>query len=126
MRSLWIQLGQCQVVKQEKDYHGNVTPIKQEIVAALLAFAQDKAEFEAFMAQTDNVQSSHFQPTLAPLPAETFFQRHGMIELIYHAKGLGKQEVRLVEIEKLVTEKPTHQYDENYLLCHHITPVPLP
>lgn len=91
---------------------------------ALLAFADSRETFEQLVKTTFNSEQTHYQYQLAPLKAEIFFQRHGLMWLAYQANGLKEGEVRVVE---LVGDKPKENFasETNYLLCHQINNVKL-
>ncbi|TCP95200.1 uncharacterized protein DUF4123 [Cricetibacter osteomyelitidis] len=124
MSSLWIQLGQCRLIQQRENQNERFEPVETDIQAALLAFADNKADFERRVAKSDVLLNQSFRPTLAALPAETFFQRHGMLDLLYYARRMQPDEVRLVEMGEVFSAKPMAM-ETDYLLRHQIHPVKL-
>ncbi|TCP97763.1 uncharacterized protein DUF4123 [Cricetibacter osteomyelitidis] len=124
MSSLWIQLGQCRLIQQRENQNERFEPVETDIQAALLAFADNKADFERRVAKSDVLLNQSFRPTLAALPAETFFQRHGMLDLLYYARRMQPDEVRLVEMGEVFSTKPMVM-ETDYLLRHQIHPVKL-
>lgn len=93
-------------------------PQQIETFVALLAFAENRSGFEnkinAFL-QRHHI--THY-PHLAPILLTLFFQRHGRLGLLHYSQQLSVNEVRVIEIDKMIDAKPPEKTD--YLLRHEI------
>ncbi|OOF78419.1 hypothetical protein BKG96_05735 [Rodentibacter caecimuris] len=94
------------------------SPEQMDTFVALLAFAENQSDFESKI--NGFLQKHHIthHPHLAPIPLTLFFQRHGRLGLLHYAQQLSANEVKVIEIEKMIDAIPPEKTD--YLLRHKI------
>ncbi|WP_386688351.1 DUF4123 domain-containing protein [Lonepinella sp. MS14437] len=117
MSSVWIQTGYCLAQSEVSSEYQTEKPV------ALISYANSKEEFEQRVAVGLQKQTYRFRTQLAPLPMNTFFERHGKAWLIHSARDLTENEVRMIDLGE--SEQKLVLSDTNYLLCHQIKPVQL-
>ncbi|WP_386696090.1 DUF4123 domain-containing protein [Lonepinella sp. MS14435] len=117
MPSIWIQTGYCLAQSEVSSEYQTEKPV------ALISYANSKEEFEQRVAVGLQKQTYRFRTQLAPLPMNTFFERHGKAWLIHSARDLTENEVRMIDLGE--SEQKLVLSDTNYVLCHQIKPVKL-
>lgn len=110
--SLWISTAYIQFPQQPEQF------------SALLGFARDREDFKQIIADTLSHQDITCRYQLAPLEAETFFQRHGKRWLLNKAQNLLPGQIRVIPIpiENLTAEE-TAITATDYLLRYEILDV---
>ncbi|MDG2961121.1 DUF4123 domain-containing protein [Bisgaard Taxon 10/6] len=117
MPSIWIQTGYCLMSSDLSSEYQSETPV------ALMSYADSKEAFERRVSAGLQNQTYRFRAQLAPLPMNTFFERHGHTWLMQSARGLGENEVRMINLGE--SEQKPRLSETDYLLCHQIKPVTL-
>ncbi|OOF80189.1 DUF4123 domain-containing protein [Rodentibacter caecimuris] len=94
------------------------SPEQMDTFVALLAFAENQSDFESKINVFLQKHHITYHPHLAPIPLTLFFQRHGRLGLLHYAQQLSANEVKVIEIEKMIDAIPPEKTD--YLLRHKI------
>ncbi|MDG2961123.1 hypothetical protein P7L91_09790 [Bisgaard Taxon 10/6] len=89
MPSIWIQTGYCLAQSDLSSEYQRETPV------ALMSYADSKEAFELRVSAGLQKQPYRFRAQLAPLPMNTFFERHGHTWLMQSARGLSLEQNKI-------------------------------